>query len=346
MAMDNEQIVTEDAHRALVLARVAEDSSFDWAYVVMNILATIVACYGLLEDSAAVVIGAMIIAMLLGPISGVGLALVDGDNRLLAKASASLAGGILLVMATAFVVGLFHRDIPATAEMMSRTSPNAFDLMIAMGGGAAGAVAVVFRRLSVAFVGVAIATALVPPLSTASMFLARGEFALSGGAFLLVFANVVGIQFACSVVFFLSGFHRVSNRRVSGRAAFAENALSICVLLVLAVLLTAHLHNAVAKQLYETATRNTLKTALLKYPGAYLADVRFSSASHETLVRATVRGPEPFSPEQVADMESRLPISPPHTRPTLLIRYVHTTVMSAKGPLYSAEQTGANESRR
>jgi uncharacterized membrane protein len=72
--MDNEQIVTEDAHRASVLARVAEDSSFDWAYVVMNILATVVACYGLLEDSAAVVIGAMIIAMLLGPISGIGLA--------------------------------------------------------------------------------------------------------------------------------------------------------------------------------------------------------------------------------------------------------------------------------
>ena len=89
--------------------------------VVMNVLATIVACCGLLEDSAAVVIGAMIIAMLLGPISGVGLALVDGDNQLLRRASASLAGGVLLVVITAFFVGLFSREIPATTEMLTRS---------------------------------------------------------------------------------------------------------------------------------------------------------------------------------------------------------------------------------
>jgi uncharacterized hydrophobic protein (TIGR00271 family) len=117
-----------------------------------------VACYGLLENSAAVVIGAMIIAMLLGPISAMGLALVDGDNQLLRRASASLAGGVLLVVITEFFVGLFNREIPATTEMLTRTSPNVFDLLIALGGGAAGAFAVIYRRLSVAFVGVAIAT--------------------------------------------------------------------------------------------------------------------------------------------------------------------------------------------
>jgi uncharacterized hydrophobic protein (TIGR00271 family) len=137
-AMDNEQIVADQLHRESVLSRVAEDSTFDLAYVVMNVLATAVACYGLLEDSAAVVIGAMIIAMLLGPISGVGLALVDGDNRLLRRASITLAGGVFLVVITGFVIGLFNREIPATNEMLSRTPPNAFDLMIAIGGGAAG----------------------------------------------------------------------------------------------------------------------------------------------------------------------------------------------------------------
>ncbi len=83
-----EQVNAErELHRAAARSSVAENSSFDQAYVVMNILATIVASYGLLADSAAVVIGAMVIAMLLGPLLGMGLALVDGNSRLLRKAS-------------------------------------------------------------------------------------------------------------------------------------------------------------------------------------------------------------------------------------------------------------------
>jgi uncharacterized hydrophobic protein (TIGR00271 family) len=209
----------------------------------------------------------MIIAMLLGPISGVGLALVAGDNQLLARTSASLAGGVLLVMITAFLIGLFNREIPATTEMLTRTSPNVFDLLIALARGAAGGFAVIYRRLSVTFVGLAIATALVPPISTASMFLARGELALSGGAFLLAFANMVGIQFASSVVFFLSGFRDIAKRRILGRAAFIQNGVSVGALLMLGVLLTLNLHSAVAKQLYESAVRSTLKAALLKISG-------------------------------------------------------------------------------
>ncbi|HEV2731799.1 MAG TPA: TIGR00341 family protein [Terriglobales bacterium] len=343
--MDDEQTKTKQAHRASVLSRVAEDSSFDRTYVVMNVLATIVACYGLLEDSAAVVIGAMIIAMLLGPVSGVGLALVDGDNQLLGRASASLASGVLLVVNTAFLIGLFNREIPATAEMLTRTSPTVFDLLIALGSGAAGAFAVVYRRLSVAFVGVAIATALVPPLATASMFLARGEFALSGGAFLLAFANIVGIQFACSVVFFLSGFRGIVERRMSDQAAFVGNGVSIGTLLMLGVLLTVNLHSVVAKQLYESSVLNTLKAALLEYPGSYLADLRFNRDPDVTTIRATVRGPEAFSSRQVANMESGLPTPPGHMRSVLLIRYVHTTMMSANGPLYSADDTAADKTK-
>jgi uncharacterized membrane protein len=91
-----------------------------------------------------------------------GVVLVDSDNRLLAKAFASLAGGVLLVLITSFLIGLLNREIPATTEMMTRTAPNVFDLIIALGGGTAGAFAMIYKRLNAAFVGVAIATALVP----------------------------------------------------------------------------------------------------------------------------------------------------------------------------------------
>ncbi len=93
----------------------------------------------------------------------------------------AIGGGILVILGTAFAVGILNAEIPATREMMARTAPNLFDLMIALGGGAAGAYASVSPRLSIAFVGVAIATALVPPLATRGIFLARGDFALSAG---------------------------------------------------------------------------------------------------------------------------------------------------------------------
>ena len=100
----------------------------------MDVLATIVASYGLLADSAAVVIRAMVFAMLLGPISGMGLALVDGDARLLRKASTAIVGGVIVVFVTALVIGFFNKKIPISREMMERTAPNLFDLMIALGG--------------------------------------------------------------------------------------------------------------------------------------------------------------------------------------------------------------------
>jgi uncharacterized hydrophobic protein (TIGR00271 family) len=108
----------------------------------MNALATVIACYGLFANSAAVVIGAMVVAMLMGPISGVALGLNEGDRPLLWTALFSLTGGIAWVLLIAAVVGLVHQDVPLTDEILSRTDPRLFDLMIALAGGAAGAVAV------------------------------------------------------------------------------------------------------------------------------------------------------------------------------------------------------------
>jgi uncharacterized membrane protein len=103
--------------RSTARANIVANSEFDMAYVVMNGLATVIACYGLFSNSPAVVIGAMIIAMLLGPIAGVALGLVDNDNALLRTALGTLGGGIGVVFITALVLGLVHRDIPLTAEI-------------------------------------------------------------------------------------------------------------------------------------------------------------------------------------------------------------------------------------
>jgi uncharacterized hydrophobic protein (TIGR00271 family) len=220
--------MTTDAAHDKVRANIIANSQFDAAYVIMNGLATVVACYGLFANSPAVVIGAMIIAMLLGPIAGVSMGLVDRNNALVRRALPTLFGGFLIVYGTAFILGLLHSDIPLTDEIYARTTPNLMDLLIALGGGAAGAYSMISPRLSVAFVGVAIATALVPPFSASAICLARGEFTLALGAFLLAFTNIVAIQVAGSVVMWLGGYRGATQGdRIS---ALKRNILSVAVL--------------------------------------------------------------------------------------------------------------------
>ncbi len=132
------------------------------------------------------------VAMLIGPIAAVSLALVDSDFALLLKSLLALGGGICGVMLTAFLLGWLHRHIPITAAILARTAPNFMD-MIALVGGTAGAIATIAPRISTAFVGVAISTALLPPLTSASLLVARGDYDLVGSAFLLALTNMVAI---------------------------------------------------------------------------------------------------------------------------------------------------------
>lgn len=327
-----------------VRVNIREEASFSKAHLLMNALAATIASYGLFANSPAVVIGAMIVAMLLGPIVGVSLALVDSDAKVLLKSLLSLLSGVVAILATAFIIGTIHRDIPVTSEIMVRTAPNFLDLMIALAGGAAGAYATVSFRLSVALVGVAIATALVPPLSSAGILLARGEVSLALGALELGVVNLVAIQFSASVVLWLTGFRRVT--RTSGQPItkfLKQNLLSIVILVVLSVSLSVNSRHTIAKQLFETKTRFTLQQEIDSSLGSHLVGVRFEKASGKTIVRAVVRGPNPPSAIQVAAMEDQLPSSPDGTTVTLRIRFVQLIIIDRDGLLHSDAEFGNDE---
>ena len=319
--------------RADVRANIDLSSQFDIPYVVMNGLATVVACYGLFSNSPAVVIGAMIIAMLLGPIAGVSLGLVDKNNALVGKALPTLVGGFLVVYGTAFVLGLIHRDIPLTDEIYSRTAPNLMDLMIALGGGAAGAYSMISPRLSVAFVGVAIATALVPPFSSSAICLARGEYALASGAFLLAFTNIVAIQVAGSLVMWLGGYR--GSPTTAHLSALKRNLLSVAVLCTLAAFLGGRLEELLSKQVYEASVRKLLTSATEGHRGANLVEVRFQEAAKRMIIVAVYRTPSPFTPEEVAALEPQLPLRAGTNALELRIRSVPVSVASKSGYLFS-----------
>jgi uncharacterized hydrophobic protein (TIGR00271 family) len=320
------------------------NTRLDLPYLGMNVLAATIACYGLFANSPAVVIGAMIVAMLLGPITGVALALVDSDLALLRKGLATLMSGIAAVMVSAFVLGLIHREVPVTNEIMARTAPNLFDLMIALAGGAAGAYATVSPRLSVAFVGVAIATALVPPLASASILFARAEYSLGLGALLLAFTNMVAIQFASSLVLWLTGFRRVTRARGLELGIFLKrNVVSIVIVATLGVVLTVNLNNVVSRQLFEATARATLRQDINAVPGNYLTEVRIERTGDTTIVRAVVRGPEPPSAEQVRALEADLPVPPDGTAIELRVRYIQTMIINRDGPIYTDGDFGTYE---
>lgn len=187
------------AARARILAQVARDARLDRKYLLLIVLATAIATLGLLQNSPAVVIGAMLVSPLLGPIMGLGFGLATVDPRLLKRSATTLGAGVAVAIAVAMLIIWISPIQDVTGELRARTQPTLLDLAVAVVGGIAGVIAIM-RKLSGVMVGVAIATALVPPLSTIAFGLAtwRPDFAL--GALLLFMTNTLAIAFAATAV--------------------------------------------------------------------------------------------------------------------------------------------------
>ena len=190
-----------EAQRAAARQSVKSGAAMTGAYLGMNAAATLIAGFGLLENSPAVIIGAMLIAMLFGPIVGIALGLAEADMALLGRSIVSEVIGAAWVLVIAYGIGLVFRDLPIGSEVLSRTSPGTLDLLIALVGGLAGAFTYFATGISGVMVGVAIATALVPPLTTCGILLARGLTGPATGAFLLFLANFAAISLGAMVGF-------------------------------------------------------------------------------------------------------------------------------------------------
>jgi uncharacterized hydrophobic protein (TIGR00271 family) len=293
-------------HQQRVRQSIQDGAVLSAPFLIMNALATVIACCGLLQDSAAVVIGAMVIATLMGPVTGIALALVDGNHVLLRKALLAAASGSLLTFGIALLFGVTHRDTPLTREFLARTQPTLLDLVVPLAGGAAGAYACVSPRLSAGLVGVAIATALVPPLSVCGICFGRGDYILSLGAFLLFLSNVVAIQLASSTVFWLWAYHEPTPHASLTRNVLLRNFPSIGLLLVLALVFSVHAVQTMSRHRVEVQTRAKLIQALQAYPGCELTNIWFQRVGDRVIVSAEIRSPRPFDPEHIAALEAQL----------------------------------------
>ena len=185
----------EDQERESVTkAEIAKGTEFKGANLWILMFAIIIASIGLNVNSTAVIIGAMLISPLMGPIMGIGLGVAVYDIPLIIKGGRNLLIAVIISILTSTLYFLITPLAEAQSEILSRTSPTMWDVLIAFSGGLAGIIAGSRKEKSNAIPGVAIATALMPPLCTAGYGLATAQWYYFLGAMYLFFINCVFIS--------------------------------------------------------------------------------------------------------------------------------------------------------
>lgn len=197
------QLERED--RVSLVERVQNASQWNVDFIALICLSTAIATLGLMQNSTAVVIGAMLVAPLMTPLIGCGLAVVQGNGFLMRNASKSVLLGFLVALLLAMLMGSIIPHAGLTGEMLSRGKPNALDLAVALISGIAAAYATARPNLLGALPGVAIAAALVPPIATSGVALAHGDLITSAGAAMLFFTNIIAIVLGAAAALFAVG---------------------------------------------------------------------------------------------------------------------------------------------
>jgi len=192
------------ASREMLYNGVEKNSHFDTGYVLLVVLSTIVAAVGLIKDNVAVIIGAMVIAPLLGPNLALGLGTALGDVSLMAKSTFTTLVGIAIAVSMSIIIGFVWPTDTFSKELVARTEVGLDSVALALASGAAAALSLT-TGLSSVLVGVMVAVALLPPAATVGIMLGYGNINLAMGAALLLAINIVCVNLACNIVFLTKG---------------------------------------------------------------------------------------------------------------------------------------------
>ena len=303
------------------------------------VIATMIACFGLVQNSTAVIIGAMLVSPLMTPIFGITVGLLRGDARLLFASLRAELGGVILAIAAAFLFGMLPFYNSATPEMLSRTEPNLIDLMVAVFAGMAGAYALVDERVSPALPGVAIATAIVPPLSTCGMCLAMQSYEGAAGAMLLFSANFVAILLVSSVLFSLAGLAPVPTWNRWKEFARRYGATIVGFAVIAGVL--SHSLVVVIQERRTVALINQHLTFELSKDAAMLDQVDHEFENGRLYVLAVVRAPEIIPPNRVTNIRDGM-AQKLGTPTELIVRTILARDVVSIGSKIKANETDLN----
>jgi uncharacterized hydrophobic protein (TIGR00271 family) len=287
---------SEGDPRTKVIMALHSGAALNTNYIVLILASCAIATFGLLENSPAVIIGAMIIAPLMPVIQATAFSALEGDAPEFLRSAITLAVGILLAiilsMALARLVGISEFG----SEILSRVRPNLLDLGIALGAGIVGAFARVRPSVSSAVAGTAIAVALMPPLCVVGIGISQADWTISSGALLLFLTNLLGITLASMVVFLLNGYVHFRSRAPLLWAA------GLTALIVIPLALS--LQTLVRESALETALKRALTTETVTFRQAELVSSTFDWHTSPPTATLLVRSSESLTPHQVGLLEA------------------------------------------
>ncbi|GAB6089327.1 TIGR00341 family protein [Spirochaeta dissipatitropha] len=224
--------------REELYADLQDSSKISPVFLTLVVLSTLVAAVGLLQDNSAVIIGAMVIAPLLGPTIALAFSAMLADSGLARRAGSALLIGLLLAFAVSIPIGFLTDIDPHSGEVALRTSVGIPDIVLGLAAGGAGAVSMT-AAVPGAVIGVMVAVALLPPLATSGMLIGAGAWEAAIGALLLLAINLICIHLSAIITFFLQGIRpsRWWEAKKARKAALQSLLTSLLILILLSVLI-------------------------------------------------------------------------------------------------------------
>jgi uncharacterized hydrophobic protein (TIGR00271 family) len=298
LKFDTYECVVEGAHDSI-------------EYYILLILSCLIAAMGLFANSTAVIIGAMLVAPLMGPVLGFSAGLLWGSRKVILKSVFTLFKGIIIVLAITSALAYFIPGITVTSEMQSRSLPSIFDIIIALASGAVGAYAYANKKITNAISGVAISVALMPPLCTIGIGFGFGNLSLAWGAFILFAVNIVGISLAALIVFQLIRLHphaydEEEFQKARKRAA-GQIIISTLLLVALSVPLVYFMSLSFEREKEKSVIEFTIDTYMTS-GRIYDLNMKFSKlTNHIDLVVLLKKNDTMFNPANMtAELETKL----------------------------------------
>ncbi|NJL03147.1 MAG: DUF389 domain-containing protein [Spirulinaceae cyanobacterium SM2_1_0] len=279
-----------------------QDAQLSQQYLVLTASSCLISTLGLLINSTAVVIGAMIIAPLMLPLRSFAFATLEGDRLLLRASFGAIAVGTALSIACSWLVGLLVGLPEFGTEVLLRTQPTLIDLSIAIVAGGVSGYAKIRPAIGDAIPGTAIAIALMPPLCAIGLLLSQGDWTAAGGASLLYITNLLGINLACLTLYAVSGYARSDELSRS-----LSWAVSIVLILLLALPLGLSSWRLVSRVRANESVEVLLREQVLNRDSE--AEILTSTVNWRTdppAILLTIRAAEAITPREVALLEQAL----------------------------------------
>lgn len=301
-----------------------KDGLLTFNFVALTLASCAIATFGLLQNNAAVIIGAMIIAPFIAPIGSASFGAVEGDALMIRRGLLTVVIGSIVSVALAVVLTRIVFLPSMGSEILARSQPNALDLGVALAAGLIAAFAKIRPSIAGTVAGTAIAVALMPPICVVGIAFAHGMMSLARGALLLYITNLLGIMLASMIVYVLSGYVHIRRAR-RGLVWTAVAVAAICAPLI------ASTTELIRQARLEATLRSALLNGTVTFQRVELINSDFNWVASPPEVRLLVRSSQPITPTQVQLLEA------------FALRKTHTNfkLIFDVSPVQEVQDTGA-----